>query len=142
MDPWEIIMMDKRDELLSILLNCGYMDIDKLIDVMDMSEELIGENLLYDVIDEHGSEALGGGFNPLISYLMEEITLRLVSELDNEIENDKDRYIYVLDENWDGPYANCLDSHFQLESLDGWSSGDDRDELLKKLKLDLDWMKG
>lgn len=133
--------MDSKDELLCVLLKCGSMDIDTLIGVMDMSSELFGENLLYDVVEERDGEDLKDGFNPIISYLMDEIVRRLVAELDEEVECEKDRYIYILDEFWDGPYANCMDSHFQLESLDGWASGESKEDLLANLKLDLDWMK-
>ena len=132
--------MDSKDELLIILLKCGYADVDTLIGVMDMGEELFGENLLYDVIDEHGSEALCG-FNDLMQYLMEEIVYRLVTELDEEIGVEEDRYRYILDEHWAYPYTNYMDSHFQLESLDGWSQDEDREKLLSNLKDELDEMK-
>lgn len=133
--------MDGKDELLCILLKCGYMDIDTLIGVMDMSNELLGENLLYDVIEENGWEYFEDGFNPIINCLMTDITYKLVAELDENIENEDNKYIHVLSKFWDGPFANCLDSHFQLESLDGWASGESKGDLLAKLKLDLDWMK-
>ena len=134
------MVMDSKDELLIVLLQCGYADVDTLIGVMEMGEELFDENLLYDVIDEHGSEALSS-FNGLMYYLMEEIVYRLVAELDEEIENDDDRYRYVLDEHWAYPYTNFMDSHFQLESLDGWSKDEDREKLLSNLKDELDEMK-
>ena len=134
------MVMDSKDELLIVLLQCGYADVDTLIGVMEMGEELFDENLLYDVIDEHGSEALSS-FNGLMYYLMEEIVYRLVAELDEEIENDDDRYRYVLDEHWAYPYTNFMDSHFQLESLDGWSKDEDREKLLSNLKDELDGMR-
>lgn len=132
--------MDSRDELLIILLKCGYMDVDKLISVMEMGEELFGENLLYDVIDEYGSEALCG-FDALIYRLMEEIVYRLVAELDEDVNVEDDRYRYILDEYWAYPYANFMDSHFQLESLDGWSKDENREKMLSNLKKELDEMK-
>lgn len=132
--------MDTRDELLTILLKCGYMDIDTLINVIEMGEELFGENLLYDVIEESDSEYLKDGFNPLIYDLMRMIAFRLVEELDAE--NESYTYMDILNDHWDGPFANCMDSHFQLDSLDGWSKEISKDELLKSLKLDLDWMNG
>lgn len=132
--------MDSRDELLIILLKCGYADVDSLIAIMDMGNELFDENLLYDVIDEHGSEALCG-FNDLMYYLMEEIVYRLVAELDEEIDIEENRYRYILDEHWAYPYTNYMDSHFQLEALDGRSKGDDREKLLSNLKDELDEMK-
>jgi hypothetical protein len=140
MDSTERMVMDSKDELIMILLQCGYADVDSLIGVMEMGEELFDENLLYDVIDEHGSEALCS-FNGLMYYLMEEIVYRLVAELDEEIENDDDRYRYILDEHWAYPYTNFMDSHFQLESLDGWSKDEDREKLLSNLKDELDEMK-
>ena len=132
--------MDSKDELLIILLKCGYADVDTLIGVMEMGDELFGENLLYDVIDEHGSEALCS-FNGLMYYLMEEIVYRLVAELDEEIGVDENRYRYILDEHWSYPYTNYMDSHFQLESLDGWSQNEDREKLLSNLKDEIDEMK-
>jgi hypothetical protein len=116
--------MDSKDELLIILLQCGYADIDTLIGVMEMGDELFGENLLYDVIDEHGSEALCS-FNGLMYYLMEEIVYRLVAELDEEIGNEDDKYRCILDEYWSYPYTNYMD----------------REKLLSNLKDELDEMK-
>jgi len=132
--------MDSKDELLIILLKCGYADIDTLIGVMEMGAELFDENLLYDVIDEHGSEALGS-FNGLMYYLMERIVYRLIAELDEEFGNEEDKYRCILDEHWAYPYTNYMDSHFQLESLDGWSQDEDREKLLSNLKDELDEMK-
>jgi hypothetical protein len=141
MDPEKgVVMVDSKDELLIILLKCGYADVDTLIGTMEMGEELFGENLLYDVIDEYGSAALCS-FNDLMYYLMEEIVYRLVAELDEEIDADEDRYRYILDEHWAYPYTNYMDSHFQLESLDGWSKDEDREKLLSNLKDELDEMK-
>jgi hypothetical protein len=140
MDSTEGMVMDSKDELIMILLQCGYADIDALIGTIEMGEELFDENLLYDIIDEHGSEAISG-FNSIMYYLMEEIVYRLVAELDEEIENDDDRYRYILDEHWAYPYTNFMDSHFQLESLDGWSKDEDREKLLSNLKDELDEMK-
>lgn len=133
--------MDSKDELLMILLKCGYADIDTLIGTIEMGEELFGENLLYDIIDEHGSEPLGG-FNDLMYHLMETIVYRLVDEIDQDIENEEDYYRNILDNFWSYPYTNYMDSHFQLETLDGWSEGEDKDELLKNLKKELIEMKG
>lgn len=132
--------MDSKEELLIILLKCGYADIDTLIGVMEMGEELFDENLLYDVIDEHGSEALCE-FNSLMGYLMEEIVYRLVAELDEEFGNEDDKYRCILDEFWSYPYTNYMDSHFQLESLDGWSQDENREKLLSNLKNELNEMK-
>ena len=132
--------MDSKDELLIILLKCGYADIDTLIGVMEMGAELFDENLLYDVIDEHGSEALCS-FNGLMYYLMERIVYRLIAELDEEFGNEEDKYRCILDEHWAYPYTNYMDSHFQLESLDGWSQDEDREKLLSNLKDELDEMK-
>jgi len=140
MDSKEGMVMDSKDELLRILLKCGYADIDTMIGVMEMGEELFGENLLYDVIDEHGSEALCS-FNSLMYYIMEEIVYRLVAELDEEIGVDSDRYRYILDEYWAYPYTNYMDSHFQLESLDGRREDETREKVLNNLKNELDEMK-
>lgn len=142
MDPEKgVVVVDTKDELLIILLKCGYADVDVLIGMIEMGEELFDENLLYDIIDEHGSEGIGG-FNNIMYYLMEEIVYRLVAELDEEVENEEDRYRYILDEHWLYPYVNYMDSHFQLESLDGWSEGSDRWDLLKDLKNELIEMNG
>jgi hypothetical protein len=133
-------MVESKDELLIVLLQCGYADIDSLIAVMEMGEDLFGENLLYDIIDEHGSEAISG-FNNIMYYLMEEIVYRLVAELDEDVDGEENRYRYILDEHWSYPYTNFMDSHFQLESLDGWADGTDKDELLENLKNELLEMK-
>jgi len=130
--------MDSKDELLIILLKCGYADVDSLIGIIEMGEELFDENLLYDIIDEYGRESLCE-FNNIMGYLMEEIVYRLVTELDEEIGNGN-WYQHVLDEHWAYPYTNYMDSHFQLESLDGWSKGESRGELLSNLKEELDTM--
>jgi len=134
-------MVESKDELIMILLQCGYADIDSLVAMMEMGEDLFGENLLYDIIDEHGSEAMSG-FNSIMYYLMEEIVYRLVAELDEDVDVEENRYRYILDEHWSYPYTNFMDSHFQLESLDGWSEGTDKDELLEDLKNELLEMEG
>lgn len=142
MREWLYLMvfnMDGKTELLVNLLQCGYADIDTLIDVMDMSNELFEENLLYDVIDEYGRELLH--FNDLMYHLMVEIVLSLVAELDEEIDDEYSRYIYILDEHWAYPYVNFMDSHFQLECLDGWKSGMDKKKLLDDLREELCLMK-
>jgi len=131
-----VVVVESKDELLIVLLQCGYADIDSLISIMEMGEDLFGENLLYDIIDEHGSEAIGS-FNSIMYYLMEEIVYRLVAELDEDVDVEENRYRYILDEHWSYPYTNFMDSHFQLESLDGWSEGTDKDELLENLKKEL-----
>lgn len=128
--------MDAKTDLLTTLLKCGYLDIDALISVLDMGNELFDDNILAELIDEYGSEVFDD-FNNLMYHLMDSIVLRLVAELDGNIENDKDRYIYILDEHWEYPYVNYLDSSFQLESLDGWKSGDGKDKLLEDLKKEL-----
>jgi hypothetical protein len=132
--------MDSKDELLIILLKCGYADVDTLIRVMEMGDELFGENLLYDVIDEHGSEALCG-FNDLMQYLMEEFVYRLVAELDEEIGAEDGKYRNILDDHWAYPYTNYMDSHFNIECLDGWGKDESREKLLSDLKNELDGMK-
>jgi hypothetical protein len=131
-----MVVVESKDELLIVLLQCGYADIDSLIAVMEMGEDLFGENLLYDIIDEHGNEAISG-FNSIMYYLMEEIVYRLVAELDEDVDVEENRYRYILDEHWSYPYTNFMDSHFQLESLDGWSEGTNKDELLENLKKEL-----
>lgn len=136
-----VVVVESKDELLIVLLQCGYADIDSLISIMEMGEDLFGENLLYDIIDEHGSEAIGS-FNSIMYYLMEEIVYRLVAELDEDVDVEENRYRYILDEHWSYPYTNFMDSHFQLESLDGWSEGTDKDGLLENLKKELLEMKG
>lgn len=131
-----VVVVETKDELLMILLQCGYADVDVLIGMIEMGEELFDENLLYDIIDEHGSEGIGG-FNNIMYYLMEEIVYRLVAELDEDVDVERDKYRCILDDHWSYPYTNFMDSHFQLESLDGWSEGTDKDELLKNLKNEL-----
>jgi hypothetical protein len=129
--------MDDKTELLTLLLKCGYADVDALVFMMDMGSELTGENLLSTVIDEYYGEELPADFNSLMHHLMTEIVLSLVGEIDAEIENDKDRYTYILDEYWDGVYTNYMDSHFQINCLDAWRPGNDRDQLLCDLKRDI-----
>lgn len=129
--------MDGKTELLILLLKCGYADIDALIFMMDMGSELSGENLLSTVIDEYYGDELPTDFNSLMHHLMTEIVLSLVSELDAEIEIDADRYTYILDNHWDGVYTNYMDSHFQIDCLDAWRPGDDKDKLLIDLKQDI-----
>lgn len=135
-----VVMVESKDELLMVLLQCGYADIDSLIAVMEMGEDLFGENLLYDIIDEHGSEAISG-FNGIMYYLMEEIVYRLVAELDEDIDIEENRYRYILDEHWAYPYTNFMDSHFQLESLDGRREDENHEQVLSNLKAELDEMK-
>jgi hypothetical protein len=122
-------MMDGKTELLVVLLQCGYADIDTLIDVMNMGNELFDENLVYDVIDEYGSEALE--FNSLLYHLMTDIVSRLVRELDD------DRLEVIIENNWSGIYTNFMDSHFNLECLDNWVPGTDRIKLLNALREEI-----
>jgi hypothetical protein len=122
-------MMDGKTELLVVLLQCGYADIDTLIDVMNMGNELFDENLVYDVIDEYGSEALE--FNSLLYHLMTDIVSRLVRELDD------DRLEVIIENNWSGIYTNFMDSHFNLECLDNWAPGIDRIKLLNALREEI-----
>jgi len=123
------MLMDGKTELLVVLLQCGYADIDTLIDVMNMGNELFDENLVYDVIDEYGSEALE--FNSLLYHLMTDIVSRLVRELDD------DRLEVIMENNWSGIYTNFMDSHFQLECLDNWAPGTDRIKLLNALREEI-----
>lgn len=121
--------MDGKTELLVVLLQCGYADIDTLIDVMDMGNELFDENLVYDVIDEYGSEALE--FNSLLYHMMTDIVSRLVRELDDV------RLEVIIENNWSGIYTNFMDSHFNLECLDNWTPGADRVKLLNALREEI-----
>jgi hypothetical protein len=129
--------MDGKTELLINLLHCGYADIDALVFMMDMSSELTGENLLSTIIDEYYGDGVPSDFNSLMYHLMTEIVLSLISELDANIENDANRYTYILDDFWDGVYTNYMDSHFQIDCLDAWRPGDDKDRLLDDLKRDI-----
>jgi len=133
-------MIDAKTDLLTTLLKCGTCDIDRLIYILNMGNELFDDNILADVIDEYGS-GIFCNFNILMYYLMNEITCRLVSELDQDIKNEKDRYIYIIDNYWEYPCTNYMDSHFQLDCLDEWVSGTDRNILLEKLKIELLEMK-
>ena len=135
-----MIIMDGKTELLTILLQCGYGDLDILVSIMDMGSELFDENILYDVIDEFGSGATGT-FNDLMHYMMVEIVCRLVAELDDEVDCETDKYRYILDKHWGYPYVNFMDSHFQIECLDYWKPGTDKQKLLDDLREELCLMK-
>ena len=124
-------MMDAKTDLLTTLLQCGIKDIDVLIDILDMGNELFDDNILADVIDEYGSESFCE-FNKLMYHLMESITYNLVREMEDGEECER-----ILSEKWDGPYTNYMDSYFQIDCLDAWKPGTDKDKLLKDLKKDI-----
>ncbi len=124
-------MIDGKEELIMALLGCGCRDIDKLIYVMDMGNELFDENLIYDVIEEFGCNKIC--FNDIMYYLMDMITYRLV----NELEDGKEACEVILDDEWDGPFVNYMDSHFEIECLDEWGPGMDKSELLGNLQLEI-----
>jgi len=125
-------MMDAKTDLITTMLQCGSLDVDRLIKVLDMGNELFDNNVLADVIDECGSEALHG-FNDLMLRLMETITFKLVRELD-ETGSDDDYYYNTLCSYWGGPFVNYMDSHFNLECLDNWETGVTKDRLLEQLR--------
>jgi len=124
-------MIDGKEELIIALLGCGYMDIDKLVCVMDMGNELFDENLVYDVIEDHGCDKIC--FNDIMYHLMDMITYRLI----NELEDGKEACEAILDSKWDGPYVNYMDSHFGIDCLDGWEPGMDKWDLLGNLQLEI-----
>jgi hypothetical protein len=127
-------MIDVKDELLIALLDCGYMDIKTMTDIMDMGNELFDNNIISDVITDHSGDNIS--FNSILGDAMVEITYRLADELDV---NDTDNIDYrgILDEYWACPYTNYMDSHFQIECLDGWGPGFSKESLLNNLSSEL-----
>ena len=107
----------------------------KLIEIVDMGNELFDENILACVIDEYGSEVFSS-YNDLMHQLMVNIVDHLVEELDQESEIE-DFHRSILENKWAYPFVNYLDSHFQIDCLDEWNSGDDRDQLLIDLSREI-----
>jgi hypothetical protein len=124
-------MIDAKTDLITTFLKCGSRDVDALIDIIDMGNELCDDNILANVIDEYGCEELYE-FNTLIGSLMSAITYRLVREIE-----DGEMLEEILYNKWSGPYTNYMDSHFQIDCLDAWESGTDREQLLKNLEREI-----
>lgn len=132
-------MMDAKTDLITTLLQCGSLDVDRLIDILDMGNELFDDNILADLIDEYGSESFSS-FNYLMTRLMETIVFKLADDLDYKSLYEDHYYRKTLEEYWGGPFVNYMDSHFNLEALDNWD-GKSKDELLAKLKKEIPTLK-
>jgi hypothetical protein len=131
-------MMDAKDDLLTTLLNCGTRDLDKLVEILDMGNELFDDNILADVIDEYGTYTTSGciKFNELMLRLMETIAFKLADDFDLKSLYEDHYYRKTLEEYWGGPFTNYLDSHFNLNSLDEWD-GKSKDEMFEQLKKEI-----
>lgn len=132
-------MMDAKTDLITTILQCGSLDVDRLIEILDMGNELFDDNILADVIDEYGSEPIKS-FNSLMFYLMEAIVFKLSDDLDYKSLYEDHYYRKTLEEYWGGPFVNYMDSHFNLISLDDWD-GKSKDELLERLKKEIPKLK-
>jgi hypothetical protein len=83
-----------------------------------------------DIIDESGNDG-PLEFNNLLYHLMIDILGRLVGELDD------DRLDVILANEWNGIYMNFMDSHFNIECLDGWKPGTNKVQLLNALREEI-----
>lgn len=126
-------MMDAKTDLITTLLQCGSLDVDRLIEILDMGNELFGDNILADLIDEYGSESFSS-FNYLMMRLMETIAYKLALELD---EGGDGYYYSTLCNYWGGPFVNYMDSHFNLEPLDSWEHSITKEMLLVQLRNEI-----
>ena len=134
---------DSCKHLLRVILGCGTLDIPTLIHVVQMDNELFNGDCLYDVFDEMNpcrmvtdSKSTGCDFNNLLGSLMHAIVYNLASELDKGAEEPK--YGDIMSDHWNGGFTNYMDSHFEIECLDDWCTGESKKDLLVKLKAELD----
>jgi hypothetical protein len=127
--------------LLRTILGCGDMDLPTLIYVIDMDNELFSGDCLDEAFCELGScsggrDKPGVDFNRLLGNLMYGIVYDLASELDEGA--DEPKYGDIMSEHWNGGFTNYMDSHFGIECLDDWCSGESKKDLLVKLKAEFD----
>ena len=131
--------IDDKTQLLTDLLNCGYMDLPRLFDVIKMGQELCDEDYVQDIVEASDTHCGKVDYNYLMCELMNMITYDLVNEIDDLDEvNDTYYYCDILETFWGGPYTNYADSWFQIECLDNWRSGNDKDKLLRDLMGELE----
>ena len=93
--------MDTKIELLYNLLDCGALDIDKLIEIVDTCEDL-NEDALYDSIEDMKDNSMELNVNTLMFELLDnlrcDISAKIKDELNIELfEDDFDIFINYLD---------------------------------------------
>lgn len=121
------------EKMLSDILGCGCLDLEKIISIIRMDEELFNCKGYETVFDNYKEDT--GEFNSLLDRLMYEIVYTLADDLNKNYNTFK--YTDIISEKWCN-FLNYGDSWFQIECLDGWRSGTSKDVLLEEFKLELE----
>ena len=93
--------MNTETKLLINLLDCGYLDINKLIEIVDTCEDF-NENALYDSIEDMKNNGVELNVNSLMFELLDNLRCDLSANIEKELgvelfEDDFEIYINYLD---------------------------------------------
>ena len=93
--------MNTKTELLSNLLDCGALDIDKLIEIVDTCEDF-NEDALCDSIEDMKDNGMELNVNTLMFELLDNLRCDISAKIENELnielfEDDLDIFINYLD---------------------------------------------
>ena len=93
--------MDTKTKLLINLLDCGYLDIDKLIEIVDTCEDF-NENALYDSIEDMKNNGVELNVNSLMFELLDNLRCDLSAKIEDELgvelfEDDFEIYVNYMD---------------------------------------------
>ena len=108
--------MDTRTELLINLLDCGYLDIDKLIEIVDTCEDFQGSALEWS-IQEIKDNNMELNVNSLMFNLLDTLKYNLIDKIKEELntelfEDDFDIFINYTGE--DEKVKNWLENNCEL----------------------------
>lgn len=108
--------MDNKTYLLTLLLDCGSLDINKLNKIIDTCEDF-DEDLLYDTIEDMKSSGVEINCNSLISDLLWNLQSILINRINEDLGTELDEDDFEI-------YVNCLDSHItytgESEEAEQW----------------------
>ena len=93
--------MDTKTKLLINLLDCGYLDIDKLIEIVDTCEDF-NENALCDSIEDMKNNGVELNVNSLMFELLDNLRCDLSANIEKELgvelfEDDFEIYVNYMD---------------------------------------------
>lgn len=99
--------MDTKTELLINLLDCGMLDIDKLIEIVDTCEDFQGSALEW-AIQEIKDNNMDFNVNSLMFNLLDTLKYNLIDKIDDELNIELDDDAFDI-------FINYLDTHITYE---------------------------